>query len=279
MTIPSVSPAAPRVLPTYFISHGGGPWPWMRAQTGATYDRLAASLADLPRRIGAAPRAVLMVSAHWEADAFTVQGHARPPMLYDYGGFPAHTYAVRYDAPGDPVLARRVQALIAGAGLPAAFDAARGFDHGTFSPMAAIYPAADVPVVQLSLRRGLDPAEHLALGRALAPLRREDVLIVGSGLSYHNLRNFGPSARDASHAFDDWLDQAVVRTPPARRDAALVAWESAPAARLAHPREEHLIPLMVAAGAAGGEAAERIYHEDDFMGGIAVSSFRFGAAP
>ena len=279
MTIPSVSPAAPRVLPTYFISHGGGPWPWMRAQTGATYDRLAASLADLPRRIGAAPRAVLMVSAHWEADAFTVQGHARPPMLYDYGGFPAHTYAVRYDAPGDPVLARRVQALIAGAGLPAAFDAARGFDHGTFSPMAAIYPAADVPVVQLSLRRGLDPAEHLALGCALAPLRREDVLIVGSGLSYHNLRNFGPSARDASHAFDDWLDQAVVRTPPARRDAALVAWEAAPAARLAHPREEHLIPLMVAAGAAGGEAAERIYHEDDFMGGIAVSSFRFGAAP
>ncbi|UST53187.1 dioxygenase [Comamonadaceae bacterium OTU4NAUVB1] len=279
MTIPSVSPAAPRVLPTYFISHGGGPWPWMRAQTGATYDRLAASLADLPRRIGAAPRAVLMVSAHWEADAFTVQGHARPPMLYDYGGFPAHTYAVRYDAPGDPVLARRVQALIAGAGLPAAFNAARGFDHGTFSPMAAIYPAADVPVVQLSLRRGLDPAEHLALGRALAPLRREDVLIVGSGLSYHNLRNFGPSARDASHAFDDWLDQAVVRTPPARRDAALVAWEAAPAARLAHPREEHLIPLMVAAGAAGGEAAERIYHEDDFMGGIAVSSFRFGAAP
>jgi aromatic ring-opening dioxygenase catalytic subunit (LigB family) len=139
--------------------------------------------------------------------------------------------------------------------------------------------AADVPVVQLSLRRGLDPAEHLALGRALAPLRREDVLIVGSGLSYHNLRNFGPSARDASHAFDDWLDQAVVRTPPARRDAALVAWEAAPAARLAHPREEHLIPLMVAAGAAGGEAAERIYHEDDFMGGIAVSSFRFGAAP
>ena len=279
MTIPSVSPAAPRVLPTYFISHGGGPWPWMRAQTGATYDRLAASLADLPRRIGAAPRAVLMVSAHWEADAFTVQGHARPPMLYDYGGFPAHTYAVRYDAPGDPALARRVQALIAGAGLPAAIDTARGFDHGTFSPMAAIYPAADVPVVQLSLRRGLDPAEHLALGRALAPLRREDVLIVGSGLSYHNLRNFGPSARDASHAFDDWLDQAVVRTPPARRDAALLAWESAPAARLAHPREEHLIPLMVAAGAAGGEAAECIYHEDDFMGGIAVSSFRFGAAP
>ena len=277
MTIPSSSSPANRILPTYFISHGGGPWPWMREQAGATYDRLAASLADIPRRIGTAPRAILMVSAHWEADAFTVQGHARPPMIYDYGGFPEHTYQVRYDAPGDSALAHRVQALIAGAGLPAAFDAARGFDHGTFSPMAAIYPKADVPVVQLSLRRGLDPAEHLALGRALAPLRAEEVLIVGSGLSYHNLRNFGPRAKDASHAFDDWLDQAVVRTPAARRDAALVAWERAPAARLAHPREEHLIPLMVAAGAAEGEAAERIYHEDDFMGGIAVSSFRFGA--
>ena len=279
MTILSSPSPANRILPTYFISHGGGPWPWMKEQTGAAYDRLAASLADIPRRIGAAPRAILMVSAHWEADAFTVQGHARPPMIYDYGGFPAHTYRVRYDAPGDPALAHRVQALIAGAGLPAAFDAARGFDHGTFSPMAAIYPRADVPVVQLSLRRGLDPAEHLALGRALAPLRAEEVLIVGSGLSYHNLRNFGPRARDASHAFDDWLDDAVVRTSPDRRDAMLVDWASAPAARLAHPREEHLIPLMVAAGAAGGEAAERIYHEDDFMGGIAVSSFRFGAAP
>ena len=278
MTIPSSASPATRILPTYFISHGGGPWPWMKEQAGATYDRLAASLADIPRRIGTAPRAILMVSAHWEADAFTVQGHARPPMIYDYGGFPAHTYEVRYAAPGDPALAHRVRSLIAGAGLPAALDAERGFDHGTFSPMAVIRPQADVPVVQLSLRRGLDPAEHLALGRALAPLRREDVLIIGSGLSYHNLRNFGPRAKDASHAFDDWLDQAVVRTLPARRDAALVAWERAPAARLAHPREEHLIPLMVAAGAAEGETGERIYHEDAFMGGIAVSSFRFGAA-
>jgi aromatic ring-opening dioxygenase catalytic subunit (LigB family) len=277
MTDPTRPFLSSRILPTYFISHGGGPWPWMKQETGAAYDRLAASLADIPRQIGAAPRAILMVSAHWEADAFTVQGHPAPPMIYDYGGFPAHTYEVRYDAPGDPALAHRVQALIAGAGLPAAFDTARGFDHGTFSPMAAIYPGADVPVVQLSLRRGLDPAEHLALGRALAPLRAEGVLIVGSGLSYHNLRNFGPRARDASHAFDDWLDRAVVRTPPDRRDAALVAWESAPAARLAHPREEHLIPLMVAAGAAEGEVGERIYHEDAFMGGIAVSSFRFGA--
>ena len=263
-------------LPTYFISHGGGPWPWMKREMGDAYAQLEASLADIPRQIGRTPRAILMVSAHWEAPVFTVQGNPRPPMVYDYGGFPAHTYQVRYDAPGSPELAQRVRTLIDVAGLPSGIDAERGYDHGTFSPMAAIYPKADVPVVQLSLRRGLDPAEHLALGRALAPLRSEDVLIIGSGLSYHNLRNFGPQARDVSKAFDDWLDQTVVHAAPAARVSQLIDWASAPAARIAHPREEHLIPLMVAVGAAQGEAGTRIYHEDKFMGGIAVSSFRFG---
>jgi len=219
-----------------------------------------------------------MISAHWEEPAFTAMAHPRPPMLYDYGGFPEHTYHVHYDAPGAPELARRVQALVAAAGLPAGLDAERGFDHGTFSPMAAMYPAAEVPLIQLSLRRGLDPAQHLALGRALAPLRDENVLIVGSGLSYHNLRNFGPQARDVSKAFDDWLDAAVVAAAPPQRVERLLDWASAPAARLAHPREEHLIPLMVAVGAAEQEAGVRIYHEDAFMGGIAVSSFRFGDA-
>ncbi|MGJ7521447.1 DODA-type extradiol aromatic ring-opening family dioxygenase [Variovorax sp. LT1P1] len=264
-------------LPTYFISHGGGPWPWMKREMGDAYAQLEASLADIPRQIGRTPRAILMVSAHWEAPVFTVQGNPRPPMVYDYGGFPAHTYQVRYDAPGSPELAQRVRTLIDVAGLPSGIDAERGYDHGMFSPMAAIYPKADVPVVQLSLRRGLDPAEHLALGRALAPLRSEDVLIIGSGLSYHNLRNFGPQARDVSKAFDDWLDQTVVHAAPAARVAQLIDWASAPAARIAHPREEHLIPLMVAVGAAEGEVGERVYHEDAFMGGIAVSSFRIGA--
>lgn len=263
-------------LPTYFISHGGGPWPWMKREMGDAYAQLEASLADIPRQIGRTPRAILMVSAHWEAPAFTVQTHPRPPMVYDYGGFPAHTYQIHYDAPGSPALAGRVRELIDAAGLPSAADAERGYDHGMFSPMAAIYPKAEVPVVQLSLKRGLDPAEHLALGRALAPLRREDVLIIGSGLSYHNLRNFGPQAREVSKAFDDWLDRAVVQATPAERAAQLMDWSSAPAARIAHPREEHLIPLMVAVGAAEGEAGERVYHEDAFMGGIAVSSFRLG---
>ena len=265
-------------LPTYFISHGGGPWPWMKKEMGPVYDQLEAALADMPRQIGRTPRAILMVSAHWEAPAFTVMANPRPPMLYDYGGFPAHTYQVHYDAPGAPDLAVRVQQLIAAAGLPARLDAERGFDQGAFSPMAAIYPRANVPMVQLSLRSGLDPAEHLALGRALAPLRDEDVLIIGSGLSYHNLRAFGPQAQAPSKAFDDWLQRTVVDAGAAQREAGLLDWASAPAARVAHPREEHLIPLMVAVGAAGTEVGERIYHEDAFMGGIAVSSFRFGAS-
>ena len=270
--------SADSMLPTYFISHGGGPWPWMQREMNGAYDQLAASLADMPRQIGRTPRAVLMISAHWETSAFTVQATPKPGMIYDYGGFPAHTYQIHYDAPGSPELAARVHALIETAGLPAGIDAERGYDHGMFSPMAVIYPKADVPVVQLSLRRGLDPAEHLALGRALAPLRKEGVLIIGSGLSYHNLRALGPQGRGPSKAFDDWLDAAVVQSNPAQRVERLIDWADAPAARIAHPREEHLIPLMVAVGAAEGEAGVRIYHEDAFMGGVAVSSFRFGAA-
>ena len=265
-------------LPTYFISHGGGPWPWMKKEMGNTYAQLEAALADMPRQIGRTPQAVLMISAHWEEPAFTAQAHPQPPMLYDYGGFPAHTYSVRYDAPGSPALAQRVQGLVQGAGLPAALDTARGFDHGMFSPMVAIYPQAQVPTVQLSLLRGLDPAAHLALGRALAPLRDEDVLIVGSGLSYHNLRAFGPQAAAPSKAFDDWLQRTVVESAPAARTQGLLDWAGAPAARLAHPREEHLIPLMVAVGAAEQDAAVRIYHEQGFMGGLSVSSYRLGDA-
>ncbi|MGN6526580.1 MAG: DODA-type extradiol aromatic ring-opening family dioxygenase [Burkholderiaceae bacterium] len=263
-------------LPTYFISHGGGPWPWMKAQLGGAYDRLEASLARMPAELGTAPRAILMVSAHWEAPEFTVQTHPNPPMLYDYGGFPEFTYHVRYPAPGAPALAARVRELLAAAGIASAEDAQRGFDHGLFAPMAVAWPQADVPIAQLSLKRGLDPAAHLALGRALAPLRDEGVLLIGSGLSWHNLRAFGPAAREPSAAFDAWLEATLALGDAIARSRALEAWASAPAARLAHPREEHLLPLMVAVGAAEREPATRVYHERDFFGGITVSSYRFG---
>ena len=263
-------------LPTYFISHGGGPWPWMKEQLGGAYDQLEASLARMPADIGRTPRAVLMLSAHWEAPQFTVQTHPAPPMLYDYVNFPDFTYRIRYPAPGAPDVAARVRALLADAGIESREDAARGFDHGMFAPMAVIWPQADVPVLQLSLKTGLAPDEHLALGRALAPLRDEDVLIVGSGLSYHNLRAFGPAAHAPSAAFDAWLQSTLAIADAAARSATLAAWERAPAARLAHPREEHLLPLMAALGAAEGDAATRVYHEQAFFGGITVSSYRFG---
>jgi aromatic ring-opening dioxygenase catalytic subunit (LigB family) len=263
-------------LPTYFISHGGGPWPWM-PEMRAGMQKLEQSLSDIPREIGAAPRAVLVISGHWEERAFTIMAHPKPPMLYDYSGFPPHTYQVQYPAPGAPQLAEQIQALIAAAGLPAAMDTQRGFDHGTFAPLAVMYPKADVPVLQLSLLRGLAPEAHYALGRALAPLRDEGVLILGSGLSYHNLRLLGPEARVPSQAFDQWLQQVVVGASGKARHAGLLDWAKAPAARIAHPREEHLIPLMVAAGAAEDEAASCVYHEQEFMGGATASSFRFGA--
>lgn len=268
----------PTRLPTYFVSHGGGPWPWLKQEYGGAYDRLEAALADMRRQVGARPRAVLVVTSHWEAPRFLVSSSPAPGMIYDYGGFPPHTYQVRYPAPGDPALAARVAGLLNDAGHPAALDPQRGFDHGTFSMLYPVYPEADMPVVQLSLRADLDPAAHLAAGRALAPLREEGVLLIGSGLSYHNLRQFGPHGRDASRAFDAWLQRALLELAPDARRTALLRWSEAPAARQAHPREEHLIPLMVALGAAENENASCVYHEDAFFGSLAVSSFRFGEA-
>jgi aromatic ring-opening dioxygenase catalytic subunit (LigB family) len=266
-------------LPVYFISHGGGPWSFMDAASRAPYAKLAAELANMPRVIGRTPRAVLMISAHWEEREFTLTSGASPPMIYDYGGFPEYTYRIRYDAPGDPSLAARTRQMIEEAGLPARLDPERGFDHGAFTPLKVIYPEARVPVVQLSLKRGLDPEAHLALGRAIAPLRDDDVLIVGSGLSYHNLREFfGPRGWGPSHEFDGWLNGVLLGGDPNLRSKLLAAWEAAPSARAAHPREEHLLPLMVAVGAAGDDMAELSYHEDDFLGGLAVSNYLFRSA-
>lgn len=262
-------------LPTYFISHGGGPWPWMEERR-VSFAALEASLVQLVREIGVRPKAVLSVSGHWEAPAFTAMAATRPPMVYDYYGFPPHTYSVQYPAPGAPDVAERIAALLREAGLPTAIDTQRGFDHGTFAPLAVMYPEADVPVLQLSLQQGYDPALHLAAGRALAPLRDEGVLILGSGLSFHNLRLRGPGARAPSEAFDHWLHDTLEGLPPAQRSAALLQWEQAPAARIAHPHEDHLLPLMVALGAAEHETAHTLYHEEYIFGGWTASSFRFG---
>jgi aromatic ring-opening dioxygenase catalytic subunit (LigB family) len=262
-------------MPVVFLPHGGGPWPWVDLPFGsrAELDGLADYLRSVRDVPPAPPVALVVVSAHWEERAPTVMTSARPPMLYDYYGFPPAAYELTWPAPGEPALAARVRALLEGAGFETAADAARGFDHGTFVPLKLAYPDADVPVVQLSLKRGLDPAEHLAMGRALAPLRDEGVFIVGSGMTYHDLRNFGPSAGPISETFDAWLRETVALAAP-ERDRRLAAWSSAPAARRAHPREEHLLPLMVVAGAAGADVGSTPYNGT--IVGLRISAHHFG---
>ena len=262
-------------FPTFFLSHGGGPWPYMDGEFRSRFDLLETSLEGISRGVHEKPKAILMISGHWEEETFTVMSNPSPGMLYDYSGFPASTYRVRYPAPGSPGLALRIEELLRGAGMNTRQDGQRGFDHGAFVPLAVMYPGADVPVVQLSLHEGYDPDLHLRAGMALAPLRDEGILIVGSGLSYHNLGRFGPGAKEESRAFDRWLNQTLMAPDPDERVSRLRSWENAPAARLAHPREDHLLPLMVAVGAAREGTATQIYHEEDFFGGLAVSSFRF----
>ncbi len=263
-------------LPTVYLPHGGGPWPYIASlrQSDPSYDRLFAWLQHLTDGMAEAPRAVLVVSAHWEAPVPTLSSAERPGMLYDYSGFPDEAYRFVWAAPGSPRLAARARDLLVAAGQVAALDPQRGFDHATFVPAAITWPQANIPTVQLSLVRGLDPATHLAIGRALAPLRDEGVLILGSGLSYHNMRGLmGGSGGPASARFDGWLAESMALAPHAR-EARLLAWAQAPAARDCHPREEHLLPLMVCAGAAGADAATLPYR--DSLYGAWISAVRFG---
>jgi aromatic ring-opening dioxygenase catalytic subunit (LigB family) len=263
-------------LPTLYLPHGGGPCFFMEWTLGPrdTWDRMAAWLRGVTGLLAQRPREMLVISAHWEESVPTVTTAHDPPLLYDYYGFPPHTYELTWPAPGSPDLAARVRSLLSDAGIESAANATRGFDHGVFIPLKLAVPDADIPTVQLSLRTGLDPAEHLAIGRALAPLREQGVFLVGSGMSYHNLRAFmTPGARTPSRRFDDWMAEAVAREPSAR-EAELRAWSRAPSAREVHPREEHLLPLMVVAGAAGSDGGRSVFR-DEVMG-AAVSAVQFG---
>lgn len=265
--------------PTLYIPHGGGPCFFMEPMPGAApdlWDRMAAYLRGLAATLAQRPNALLVISAHWECEQATVLAAARHSLLYDYYGFPEHTYRLEYPASGSPELAARVRELLAPAGFSAAVETERGLDHGVFIPLKLIYPEADIPVVQLSLLHDLDPARHLALGHALAPLRDEGVLILGSGMSYHNLRDiFSPddASNAASRHFDAWLENAIA-AEPRERERLLIEWHKAPDARLCHPRSEHLLPLMVVAGAAGKDPG-RIDYRDSLMGKL-VSACRFG---
>jgi aromatic ring-opening dioxygenase catalytic subunit (LigB family) len=241
------------------------------------WDRMGAYLRGIDASLGRRPAAILVISGHWETEQPTVNTALRPPLLFDYSGFPEHTYRLTYPVAGSPALAARVRGLLSAGGIASAEEPRRGLDHGVFVPFKVMYPAADVPIVQLSLNRNRDASTHLAVGRALARLRDEDVLIVGSGMSYHNLREFfvdRPEINRSAEAFDAWLDGTLAERDPAARAAKLEQWRDAPGARACHPTPEHLLPLLVAAGAAGDSAARRTYH--DLLMGKAVSGFQFG---
>ena len=264
-------------MPVAFIPHGGGPWPFVDIGWGdkASEAKLAAYLRTLSGLPKTPPKALLVVSAHWEEPVPTVMSGENPPMYYDYYGFPPESYTITWPAPGSPVLAARVRELLGQAGFKTAENRERGYDHGTFVPLKLAYPEADVPVVQLSLVHGLDPEQHLAMGRALAPLRDEGVFIVGSGMTYHNMRGFRhPMTGPISEEFDAWLRETSSLEPPAR-DRRLALWSAAPQARNVHPREEHLLPLMVIAGAAGDDRGEVGYAGD--LLGVKISAYHFGA--
>ncbi len=344
--------------PTFFITHGAGPCFWMDfpALGSGAFDGLRAYFAGLLASLPQKPDAILVMSAHWETEGFAVSAAAHPGMIYDYSGFPEHTYRLSHPAPGAPALAQSVRELLTAAGLQTDLDPARGFDHGVFVPMMIVNPLADIPIVTLSvarkilrtvpepvspetlvhsenhasdatphalssltprekhvlqarfgfntdtdhtpeeigrqfsvtrerirqieakalqkLQRAFDPATHYAAGAALAPLRDANILVIGSGSSYHNLRDFFAGSAEAADAFDGWLDETMALPDITQRQARLTQWESAPGGQASHPRAEHLIPLLTVAGAGGTDKARRDFHAH--IGNKPFACFRFG---
>lgn len=240
-----------------YIPHGGGPLPLMGEPS---HEAMIEYLRGVESDIGR-PSAIVVVSAHWECPTPTITSAPNPALYFDYYGFPPETYELQYPAPGSPDLARRLADLLSAGGFSPALDDTRDFDHGMFVPLMLMYPDAAIPVVQLSLLADLDPARHIEMGEAIASILDDDVLVLGSGLSFHNMQAFGPGSPATgtdpdNEAFDAWL--ADVCTDPERseadRRAAMIGWEKAPAARYNHPREEHLLPLHVCYGAGGAPA-------------------------
>jgi len=266
--------------PSLYIPHGGGPCFFMDPMPGLApdhWDGMAAYLRGIVAGLPQPPSAIVVISAHWEAAPMTVGDAAAHTLLFDYYGFPPHTYQLRYPVCGDPRLAARIVQRLAAAGIAVATDSRRGIDHGVFIPFLLIVPDAHIPIVPLSLHGGFDPTLHFAAGAALAGLRDEGVLIVGSGFSYHNLRAMfrrDPAADAEARAFDAWLADTIALTDPELRAARLTRWAQAPGARSCHPREEHLLPLLVAAGAAAADPGHRPYTQT--LLGKPVCAVQFG---
>lgn len=236
-----------------YIPHGGGPLPLLDDPGHADMvEYLTPIEADLGR-----PKAIVVVSAHWEAPTPRITAGATPELYFDYYGFPPETYELTYPAPGSVELATELAGALNSAGFAPELDAGRGFDHGMFIPLMLMYPDASIPVVQVSLVDGLDPAQHIALGEALRPAIDDDVLVLGSGMSFHNMNTFGGEGADpGNQEFDAWLEQVCTgEMSEDDRAAKLAAWKQAPSAAYNHPREEHLIPLHVCYGFAGSAAS------------------------
>jgi 4,5-DOPA dioxygenase extradiol len=253
-----------------YFSHGGGPLPIL-GDVG--HKSMVDFMLKLPAQL-TKPDAILVISAHWEESYATLLGSKTPPMFYDYYGFPAEAYEITYPAAGCPDLADRIVRLLEENNIPAQIDTERGFDHGLFIPLKLMYPQADIPALQLSLLRGLNPAAHIALGKALRELIKENILVIGSGFSFHNLRAFswtggiGPDARN--DAFQEWLIQVCTgQSQQDQLEQQLINWEDAPHARYCHPREEHLLPLHVCVGMA--EKPAKLIFDDDIFGKRAVA--------
>ncbi|MCR9218899.1 MAG: dioxygenase [Alphaproteobacteria bacterium] len=260
-------------LPAFFISHGAPTLPIDEgAPAKAHLERLGSTLA---KEVGR-PRAILVLSAHWETAQPTVSAAAAPETLYDFHGFPEPLYRLAYPAPGAPDLAADVAERLRAAGFDARIDPDRGLDHGAWTPLLLMVPDAAIPVLQLSIQPAAGPGRHIAIGRALAPLRREGVLILGSGAATHNLRAFRGQPPDApaadwALAFADWLEEAVA----ADDEAALAAYRSAPEGARNHPTPEHFLPFFAAYGARSPGVAGKPVHRSMRHGILAMDCYRF----
>ena len=241
--------------PVLFIPHGGGPLPLL-GDPGhrQVVDFLQSLSSRIPR-----PPVICVISAHWEASVATITSGITPSLIYDYYGFPEEAYAIEYPAQGAPELAQKLFAALQKKGIPVRLDEQRGFDHGLFVPLKLMFPEAKIPCVQLSLLNHLDPTVHIAIGKALRPLRRDNVMFIGSGFSFHNMQAFFSDSQglDQKNAdFEEWLIDTCTNQNLSfvERISRLIAWQQAPTARYCHPREEHLLPLHVCAGLAEGPA-------------------------
>ena len=233
-------------------SHRGGPMPLL-GDPG--HKEMVSCLKDIASTIPK-PKALVVVSAHWEDRLPTITSGASPSLIYDYFGFPEEAYDIRYPCLGEPSIARKIHKLLTDLGIQTRLDEGRGFDHGLFIPLKIMYPQADIPCVQLSLVRTLDPAKHIEIGRAISPLIADNLLIIGSGFSFHNMREFfrpsTPESQALNHSFEEWLLKTCSNPGYSEdeRMQMLIRWAYAPGARFCHPREEHLLPLHVCYGVA-----------------------------